>query len=84
MDINIIIAIISLIGIAITALFSFLAAIISSNNKKNGDLIYYQINDIKADLKELQIRVDKTENLENRIVALETILKGGLQKNGNS
>lgn len=84
MDINIIMAIITLIGICITALFSFLSAIISSNNKKNGDLIYYQINDIKADLKELQIRVDKTENLENRIVALETILKGGLQKNGHS
>lgn len=78
MDVSIIIAIITLIGICVTALFSFLSAIISSNNKKNSDLICYQISDIKNDIKELQIRVDKTENLENRIVAIETILKKGV------
>lgn len=67
----------TLIASLTASTFSLIGVVISSLNKKNGDFINYQFNEIKTDIKELQIKVDKTDDLEKRIIILEEKLKRG-------
>ena len=68
----------TLIASLTASTFSLIGVVISSQNKRNSDLINYQFNDIKNDIKELQIKVDKTDDLEKRIIILEEKLKRGV------